>query len=37
LRGAGDSLLVRNARFTRVYVLEQGRWQVAAAQATPIP
>jgi hypothetical protein len=37
LRGAGDSLIVRRARFTRVYVQVQDRWQVVAAQATPIP
>jgi hypothetical protein len=37
LRGAGDSVIVRRVRFTRVYVLANGRWQVAAAQATPTP
>jgi hypothetical protein len=37
LRGAGETVIVRRVRFTRVYVLEDGRWQVAAAQATPIP
>lgn len=36
LRGAGGSPMVRQVRFTRVYVLEHDRWRVAAAQATPI-
>jgi hypothetical protein len=36
MRGVGDALIERRVRFTRVYVLEDGRWQVAAAQATPI-
>jgi hypothetical protein len=36
LRGVGDSIVVRRARFTRVYVLVNGRWQVAAAQSTPL-
>jgi hypothetical protein len=36
LAGAGDTVIVRQVRFTRVYVLKNDRWQVAAAQATPI-
>ena len=37
VRSAGEAMIVRRVRFTRVYVLEDGHWQVAAAQATPIP
>jgi hypothetical protein len=37
LRGPDGRLIERHARFTRVYVLENDRWQVVAAQSTPIP
>jgi hypothetical protein len=36
MRGAGDTLVWRTVRFTRVYVREEDGWKVAAAQATPI-
>src|SRR5262245_44309285 len=36
LAGAGADPIVRHVRFTRVYVQVNDRWQVAAAQATPI-
>ena len=31
------SKIVQHVRFTRMYVHLDGRWQVVAAQATPIP
>jgi hypothetical protein len=36
LRGGGGTLIERQVRFTRLYVREDARWRVAAAQATPI-